>query len=71
MKPAQAFRVDVSVKLAVIIRTGIRSLLLLPQLDPSSTRGKLTTDHSISGCKCNGIWVDELPPELDSSLTAR
>ena len=71
MKPTQAFQVDVSIKLAVLIRAVTRRLLLLPQFDPQSTRGKLTTERSFRGCNCNGDWVGELPAELDDSLMAR
>ncbi len=71
MKPAQAIQVYVSIKPGVRFHSKSRSLLLLPQLDPQSTRGKLTTDRSIRGRKCNRAWLNELPAGLDDGLMDR
>ncbi len=71
MKLVQAFQVYVSVKLGVRFRSKSRSFLLPPPIDPQSTRGKLTFNHSISGCNCNGDWLNELPAGLDDGLMDR
>ena len=71
MKLVQAVQVDVSVKLGVRFHSKSRSLLLLPPIDPQSTRGKPAIDRSFRGFEVQRFWVDELPAELDDGLTAR